>query len=271
MKLSSQNAAQGWVLPTTLFGLTLILGTIRLLSVDATAVTRLYGDIHQSHTTRQHALRAIFTTGEPEPFCAQRAITFDGIRSDYEVCGERRIPFMMAPPSGQLPITRIDYDALFANATPCPSTPINAANSTGERVRASKDCVLPPLLQGGIIALENLRGEATRVLPVTTQASILASPGSVALAGVLALETDLVLVAGGDVDISSITTASQQTRRVTLISALGAVRVGYVSPGISVVAAGRGVLEVPETPQNPPFPLPPQRGHGINGIRAIGE
>jgi hypothetical protein len=103
------------------------------------------------------------------------------------------------------------------------------------------------------------------------QASTIASPGGISFTGVLTLQSDLVLVAGGDIEIGAISASPPQTRRVTIISALGGIRVGSVAPGVSVVAAGRTTTEVPETPQIPPFALPPQRGHEVIGIRAIGE
>lgn len=268
---SSQNEQRGWVLPTTLFGITLIMGTIRLLSLDATGVTRTYGDIRLASTMRQHVIREVASSGEPKPLCESRSMRVKERNLDYEICGERHVPFMVAPPTGQLSISRIDYDALFSSAVPCPSTPTNAAATRGDTVQASKNCPLPSTLPGGIITLENLRGETTRVTVTSPQPSLIASPGAIAITGSLIGESDLVLVAGGDVDISSITSLSEQSYKVTIISALGAVRVGFVSPGISLIAAGRSVLEVPETTQRPPFPLPPERRHSIVGIRAVGR
>jgi hypothetical protein len=264
------NGQNGWVLPTTLFGITLIMGTIRLLSLDATGVTRMYGDIRLSNTMRQHVMREVASMGEPKPLCETRTMNVDETKFDYEICGERRVPFMVAPPTGQLPMTRIDYDSLFMNALPCPSTPTNGIDARGNAVKASKDCPISSTLKGGVITVENLRGETTRVTATAAQPSIIASPGAITITGSLILESDLVLVAGGDIDIASITSLSDQGRKVTIISALGAIRVGSVSPGISLVAAGRSVLEVPETEQRSPFPMPPQRRHAIVGIRAVG-
>lgn len=269
MKPSTGTGQHGWVLPTTLFGITLIMGTIRLLSLDATGVTRTYGDIRLANTLRQHVIREVASSGEPKPLCESRGIRVEETKLDYEICGERRVPYMMAPPTGQLPLSRIDYDALFTSAVPCPSTPTNATATRGDTVQASRNCPIPSTLKRGMITLENLRGETTRVT-ATSEQSLIASPGAISITGSLTLESDLIIVAGGDVDIASITSLSKQAHKVTIISALGAVRVGFVSPGISLIAAGRSVLEVPETVQRPPFPLPPQRRHGIVGIRAVG-
>jgi len=271
MRDMSQRGERAWILPTTLLGITLILGTIRLLSLDGTGVSRLYSDIRLSHGLRQHAMREILSRGAPKPGCEQRAITLDETTIPYEVCGERRVPLMVSPSSGELPLGRIDYDAIFSQAIPCPSTPTKTKNPHGERLTASKDCPLPPLLEGGIITLENLLGETTRVLARASHASVIASPGGITVTGALTLESDLILIAGGDIAIGAITASSRQTRKVTLISALGAIRVGSISTGISVVAGGRSTIEVPETPQSPPFPLPPQREYDIVGIRAVAE
>jgi len=269
MSHASQSEQHGWVLPTTLFGITLMMGTIRLIALDATGITRVYGDCAQSNTARQFVIRELASLGEPTPLCAKRTITFEETKLDYEVCGERRIPFMVAPPTGQLPITRVDYDALFMNAAPCPSSPTNATDTRRDTVKASKDCPIPSTLEGGITILENMRGETTRVTATSGQSRI-ASPGAITITASLTLESDLLIVAGGDVDIASITSLSHQGHKVTIISALGAIRVAFVSPGISLIAAGRSVLEVPETTQRPPFPLPPQRRHALVGIRAVG-
>ena len=265
----SRSEQHGWVLPTTLFGITVVMGTIRLISLDSTGVAQLFGDMRLSHTTRQHVMQELASIGEPKPLCENRTITMSETKLDYEICGERRVPFMVAPPTGQLSISRIDYDALFTSAAPCPSTPTNAAATRGDTVQASKNCAMPPTVKGGIITVQNLRGETTRVTATSGQSSI-ASPGAITITGSLILESDLLIVAGGDVDIASITSLSNQGNKVTIISALGVVRVGIVSPGISLIASGRSVLEVPETIQRPPFPLPPQRRHGIVGIRAVG-
>ena len=178
---------------------------------------------------------------------------------------------MVAPATGDVPISRIDFDAIFTHATQCPSSPSNAAKPFGAAPTSSKDCVAPSTLNGGIITRENIRGETAHVLGRMTQSSTIASPGGISFTGALTLESDLVLVAGGDIEIGAIAASPLQTRRVTIISALGGIRVGSVTTGVSVVAAGRSTIEVPETPQSAPFALPPQRGHEVIGIRAVSE
>jgi hypothetical protein len=271
MRGAESSEQQGWVLPATLFGITLMLGTIRLLSLETTGGIRLYADIRQSNTIRQRAVRELASIGEPKPLCEKLSMNIEETRLSYEVCGERRTPFMVAPPTAHLPLSRVDYDAIFTNALPCPSTPINPTTTDSESVKAAKDCAIPPLLQGGLITRENLRGEATRVIASPSHGSIIASPGAIFISGALGVESDLVIVAGGDIEISAIITPPQQSSKITIISALGAIRIGFVSPGISMIAAGRSVLELPETAQSPPFPLPPQRRHGIVGIRPVWE
>lgn len=268
MKPSTRSAQHGWVLPTTLFGITLMMGTIRLLSLDAPGVTRTYGDIRLANTIRQHVIREVGSSGEPKPLCETRSMRVEGTKLEYEICGERRAPLMVAPPTGQLHLTRIDYDALFTAAVSCPSTLTNANATRGDGVLASKNCSIPSILHGGIITLENLRGETARVT-ATSERPIIATPGAISITGSLILEGDLVIVAGGDVDITSITSLSEHAPKVTILSALGAIHVGFVSPEISLTAAGRSVLKVPQTVQRPPIPLPPQRRHGIVGIRAV--
>jgi hypothetical protein len=267
----SNVSQQGWVLPATLFGLALILATIRLLAVDQTGVSQIFGDIRRAHTLRQLGDREILSAKEPRPLCERRAFRFEEQTLTYEICGESRVPWMIAPSSAELPISRIDYDAIFTLATPCSSTPVNAPNTFGTTPIASKNCVVPATLNGGIISVENIRGEATHVLARSAQTSIIASPGQISVTGTLTLESDLMVVAGGDIAIGTITTTPSQTRKVTIISALGGIRVGSVGSGVSVIAAGRSTIEIPENPYSPPFPIPPRRGHEIIGIRAVGE
>jgi hypothetical protein len=203
--------------------------------------------------------------------CQEVTTTVDEGEITYEVCAERKVPFMVFPSTAYLPITTVDYDAIFTQTVTCPTTPKSSTIRDTDAPRASKDCPSPPSITGSLITVENISGESTRITANSSKASILASPGAIVLAGALTLETDLVIVAGGEISLSSMTNASSQTRRVTIISALGAIRVGYVAPGISVMAAGRGVIEVPETPQLPPFPVPPQRQYGILGMWGSGE
>lgn len=267
----SHSCENGWVLPTTLFGVTLILAALRLLAVDQTGVSQMYGDIRRAHALRQHGIGEILSAGEPKPSCETRDVKIEENTLSYEVCGERRLPFMVAPATGNLPISRIDFDAIFAHATHCPSSPSNAPKPFAAAPTSSKDCVVPSSLEGGIITRENIRGETALVLGRMTQSSTIASPGGISFSGALTLESDLILVAGGDIEIGELTASPQQTRRVTIISALGSVRVASVASGVSVIAAGRATIAVPETRQSPPYPIPPQRGHEIVGIRAVGE
>lgn len=59
----SHSSQSGWVLPTTLFGVTLILAALRLLAVDQTVVTQMYGDIRRAHTLRQYGIGEILSDG----------------------------------------------------------------------------------------------------------------------------------------------------------------------------------------------------------------
>jgi hypothetical protein len=251
--------------------MTLILATIRLLAVDQTGVTQMFGDIKRAHTLRQRALGEVLPAGEPKPLCEQRTLTFEETTSMYEVCGERRVPWRIAPATGELPITRIDYDAIFAQAVQCPSTPANPTDVLGTTPTASKDCVLPNTINGGIITLENIKGETILVSARSANPSIIATPGRLRFAGTLTVESDLIIVAGGDVEIGAIAASTAQTQKVTIISALGGIRVGSIASEVSAIAAGRSTIEVPETSQSPPFPLPPLRGHEVIGIRVVGE
>lgn len=268
---SGHTASHGWVLPGTLFGLALLLAAVRLLSLDLSQITRLYGDIRLSESMHQRAVAEVASLTGDLSRCRESTLPFNGGEIAYEVCGERKVPFMVFPSTANLPITTVDYDALFTQALPCPTTPTSSASRDTNSPRASKDCPSPPTVTGSFITVENITGESTRITANSAKASMLASPGAIVLAGALTVETDLIIVAGGDISLSSITTSSSETRKVTIISALGAIRLGYVAPEISVMAAGRGIIEVPETKQMPPFPLPPQREYGILGMWGDGE
>ena len=271
MTSSGHTSSRGWVLPSTLFGLALLLASVRLLSLDASQITRLYGDIRLSESIHQGAVAEISSLTGALTRCQEVTFSFNGEENAYEVCGERKAPFMVFPSTANLPITTVDYDAIFTQAVPCPTTPNSSTIRDTDTPRASKDCPSPPGITGGLTTVENIIGESTRITSNSPKASMLASPGSIRFTGALTLETDLVIVAGGEISLSSMTNASSQTRRVTIISAVGAIRVGYVAPGISVMAAGRGAIEVPETPQMAPFPLPPQRQYGVLGMWGIRE
>lgn len=268
---SGYARSHGWVLPGTLFGLALLLATVRVLSLDVSQITRLYGDIRVSESMHQRAIWEIATLSGDLSRCKEYTFSLNGEEIAYEVCGERKAPFMTFPSTANLPITTVDYDAIFTQAVPCPTNQSSSTIRDTDAPRASKDCPSPATITGSLITIENVIGESTRITSNSSKAAMLGSPGAIVLAGALIVETDLLIVAGGDISLSSITSSSSETRKVTIISALGTIRVGYVAPEISVMAAGRGVIEVPETPQMPPFPLPPQREYGILGMWGGGE
>jgi hypothetical protein len=117
--------------------------------------------------------------------------------------------------------------------------------------------------------LENIRGESLTIAPPSTGAALLASPGGFSVSGDLTIASDLLVVAGGDVDIGGIRGATLSGVKVTVISSLGGVNVGRTYGPVSLLIAGRGSLVGPETTKSSSFPMPPVRSASVYSFRAV--
>lgn len=269
--IASRSTEQaGWALPTTIFALTIMLSTIYALSLESIDALQIAREPHRSE--RLHSVIAN-TARDPRTSngrCENLAVLYEEKMLPYEVCRESVRPFVTKPPSVSLPPQLIDYDILFSQASECPSIPRLTRFKDMTSPFAPHDCTLPGSLSGSMVMLDNLMGESLALSKTGPQVTTLATPGRVAISHELRLSSDLLLVAGGDVEISSIRALPSASVKVTVISALGAIRIGLVEGDVSLLIAGRGELSAPGTPATVDYPLPPFRHISLYGFRSAG-
>ena len=260
---------QGWILPTTLFGVALLLSSVHLLTFQSIDARQMIAEMLRGERLHQEAISAITTHLSEAGRCTDVSISKDPSHPLYEVCGEERRPFVSNPPSNIDPNLLIDYDAIFSTASTCPTVHVGTELPHKGAPRARYDCLLPSTLRSGVTVLENIRGESLTIVPPSTGSALLASPGGFSVSGDLTIASDLLVVAGGDVDIGGIRGATLSGVKVTVISSLGGVKVGRTYGAVSLLIAGRGSLVAPETTKSSSFPMPPVRSASVYSFRAV--
>jgi hypothetical protein len=260
---------QGWILPTTLFGVALLLSSVHLLTFQSIDARQMIAEMLSSAGFHQDAISTVRTRLSVGKQCIDIPLPHNANQLSYEVCGEESLPFISVPASSILPNRRVDYDALFSAASICPNTPLATQLTHRGAPRAPNDCLPPRILRGGTVVLDNIRSQIVEISPPSTGVALIASPGSISVSGELVTAGDLLVVSGGDVEIAAIKGASSAAVAVTIISSLGGITVGKTSGQVSLMVAGRSTLEVPETPTAPSFPMPPLRAPSLYGFRAV--
>lgn len=270
MRTSRSSEQRGWALPTTIFALAIMLSTIYALSLESIDALQIAQEPHRSE--QLHAVIAN-TVRDPRTStgrCENLSVAYGGRTLPYEVCRERARPFFTQPPSVSLPPQLIDYDILFSQASECPSMPTLTKLKDVASPFSPRDCTLPNSVNVSMVILDNVLGESITLGRTGSQVTTLATPGRVTVSHELQLSSDLLVVAGGAVEISSIRALPSASVRVTVISALGAIRIGLVEGDVSLLIAGRGELTAPETPAAVDYPLPPFRPISLYGFRPAG-
>jgi hypothetical protein len=265
----SPRTIRGWTLPTTLFGLALLLSSVHLLTFESIDARLMIAEMLRGERLHQEATSAIATHAKQRGACGDVTISSDSDHPPYEVCGEERLSFVSKPSSRIDPNLLPDYDAVFSVASACPAPPVGTDLPFRGAPRAHKDCFLPSTIKDGASVLENIRGGNVSISPPTSGFTLLASPGSLSLSGDLTIGGDLLIMAGGDVDIGRIRGVSLHGVAVTIISSLGGITVGKTDGAVSLLVAGRGSLNAPETTGSTSFPMPPMRSPSIYSLRAV--
>jgi hypothetical protein len=120
-------------------------------------------------------------------------------------------------------------------------------------------------LRSSIIVSHNIEVESIELQPQVTAANI-GTPGELTVRNILITDTDLLIVAGGSIRISSIVSPSGKIIRVTLLSAHGDVEVRAVSPNVSLLSIGRRLISVPASAVSTGHPLPLLTSAGVSGM-----
>lgn len=261
---------RAWALPSALFALAALLSTARLLSLESIDAYQIATEARRGEALKSGMATLLSNPSLSSPECETVTVPDQVTTQIYEVCREVSRPFVTLPSSAALPFGLVDYDAIFSRASPCPGTSSPSSNAATPSPRARTDCVLPPNISGSTVLLENIRGESITLASTDrNEALVLASPGDIITSGELQVSHDLLIVAGGDVELPSIHGTSGSFMRVTIVSSLGAIRVGPVVGDVALLIAGRGLLEAPETQLAGDYPMPPMRSPSLRGFRSL--
>ena len=266
----SETAQQrGWALPATLCALAIMLSVMRVISLESTDTSLIASEIRSADELHKTIATTISDARPSSGRCDRVQVPHDRGELSYEVCGESFRPLSAVPASVSLPQLLVDYDSLFASASDCPSTPKPTTFRALSSPFAALDCYLTGDTRGSLTVLDNILGESIALRQTGTGPLMLATPGRIVISLELRPSHDLVVLAGGDVQITAIRSASQAPVKVTVLSSLGEISIGSVEGEISLLAAGRGELNVPRTEPSRDYPLPPLRPPSVFGFRSV--
>jgi hypothetical protein len=261
----------GWALPATLTAIVLLNSCVRLLSIDTVAAIRAFSTSQRGDSFMESQRQAIFTRIEPETGCTTIETVVDRQRATYEVCGERVLPFVITPSSYHLPSGRIDYDSIFARAARCKTATRETGLTSSNSPLFRRDCLLSSSISGETIALENIIGTSLHVLGGDDQTSLMATAGALSITGDLVISHDLLILTGGTIRIGAIVSTAGFPVRVSAISSLGEIHIGAIKGDVSLLTAGRSVVQAPGSAPSALYPLPPFRPPTLYGFRVTND
>jgi len=262
---------RGWALPITLFALALILSTVRLISLESVDTLQMTHEIRRANSLQLDIVSSVLSWKTTSPLCDEVALYRDNAPSRLEVCGEPLRLFTTSPPSFSLPLKRVDYGALFSQSLPCPGRlhPTPLRNTSSPFVK--DDCMVSGTLTDRLTLLENIRADSLVVAPSAPHRMVISTPGRIEILGELRVPGELLVVAGGEVQIAVIRSVAPSPTAVTILSSLGAIRVGAVAGDVALLAAGRDSIEVPATQGGSHYPLPPFRERSLYSFRTLSD
>lgn len=265
MKTMHHERMRGWTLPVVMLGTALLLGWIRLLTLETSATGISLPIISQGEAVRAISKERLALNIPSSRVCEDISIRDDTIETSYTRCSEGVVPFVTQPPF-PLPLKNIDYDAIFSRATVCSTEPMTTPPSASHVPKSLTTCVLQSRIAAGTTLLDNIKAETVSLVTQKAETTLMASPGSITIMGTLSISQDVLIIGGGDIDIGVIHNTSDVSHRVTIMSSLGSISVGRVIGNLSLLVAGRSTLQTPETPQSTSYPLPPLRDPSLRGF-----
>ncbi len=184
-------------------------------------------------------------------FCSTGDALVGKLRLDQVFCSVRNISSSVLQSSALLEgsqlrakFPQIDYQAIFSNFSACPqvaplwdSTP-TFRPAAGSQLQ-TRTC-LGIIPESKSTHRENLKFKIATALDPSIR--VLASLGYIEASGELTLSTDILIIAGGDLSIQTLSSAFG-TVHVTLVSATGSVTVQHIDPRVELrVIAWQGAF-----------------------------
>jgi len=181
------------------------------------------------------------------------------------VCQDPKVSWRTFP-SYNLPSGTVDYDSVFRVATRCTQRLEESETFTASIPLSNYSCRIDSTFSGDVVRHENIEGNRIALAGSSSFPLILASPGRIRISERLASNSDLVVVAGGDVRIRQLENTGTKEIRVSIFSSLGSVVVESLGDRISLLSAGRQSIQVPPSQPSSEYPLPPFKLYGLRGF-----
>lgn len=259
----------GYTLPMALLALLLAAGMMQHAHERAVHFIKIRGI--ESVGRKQYAGVLAST-----PFFSSRGGTCEAVTgssdaaaSPWRACYES-LPPLKAFPLVAIPEARPDVERIFSEVRPCPAAPRVITDGSFDSPTARSACSPSHALEGDLVVEDNIFAPSLgwAVLPERKMATV-ATPGTLTILDGIVVDSDLLVFAGGNVAIGSITSLLGQRRNVTVLSMQGTVDVAAAGTGISLVVVGPKALRAPTTPPLTALPYPPSRLPSMLSLAAL--
>ena len=263
---SSPGPARGYTLPLALFAVLALATSARLISRYAAEGFLTLHEIRRGEQNHEELKQAIIHTTIGSGECSPHAVFQDGKMTNVIACRDRPLPFTTQPLIA-LPTGTIDYEAIFDNASACQTSLVSSTTGPPAIPHAARDCRVSGTHTQNIVLLENIEASELSIRPKSSSRPlVLASPGSIRITKALLIDTDLTIVAGGDIDVEKIAHTGTEEVRVAIFSSLGSIHIQSVDPGVSLLLGGRSSRQAPTTAPSPYYPIPAFRAFTLRGF-----
>ncbi len=263
---SSPEPARGYTLPLALFAILALATSARLISRYAAEGFLTLHEIRRGEQNHEELKQAIIHTTIGSGECSPHAVFQDGKMTNVIACRDRPLPFTTQPLIA-LPTGTIDYEAIFDNASACQTSLVSSTTGPPAIPHAARDCRVSGTHTQDIVLLENIEASELSIRPKSSSRPlVLASPGSIRITKALLIDTDLTIVAGGDIDVEKIAHTGTEEVRVAIFSSLGSIHIQSVDPGVSLLLGGRSSRQAPTTAPSPYYPIPAFRAFSLRGF-----
>jgi hypothetical protein len=198
--------------------------------------------------------------------CAPFFIASHGASVEWMGCSEGN-PQLKTSAMLPLPTGVPDYHEIFKTITHCPGIEVPNRRQQFSAPAHPVTCTVSGELTDNLILAENIKFN-TLTLRHHKEAGygIIASLGDVRGEGAIITSSDLLIIAGGDVSIASISTSTSERVKVTILSAQGAIEVLNADAQVSLLLIGPQRLAAPTTRTTQGYPLPQFRPLAVRGI-----
>jgi hypothetical protein len=262
MKISRNMKGEGgFSLPLSLFAVLILVTSARALTMYGWTAVANHHIIRQGEAEHENSKVAVSQARNERGGCTRILIS----QRHAIVCHDPEVAWSTFP-SSSLPSGTVDYDSLFGAASPCGQRVVAPEPLAPLLPVSTSTCLIEGAFAGSVVRRENIDGRDIAIKASGAAASILASPGRVRISERLTTDSDLIVVAGGDLRIERLENTGPGEIRVSLFSSLGSIYVANLGSRIAVLAAGRQKMQVPPSLPSLEYPLPLFRPRSLRGF-----